>query len=390
MKTNFDQIINRKQTHSYKWDQSEKLFGDPDLLPLWVADMDFECPPAVKEAVMKRAEHGVYGYTFRPDSYYPAITSWFERRHDWKLEESWLTDSPGIVTSLSLAVELFSSPGSAVILQSPVYYPFYDVIRMNGRKVAKNPLVLKDGRYEIDFEHLEQLMKDGAKLFLLCSPHNPGGRVWEKEELARIGALCEQYGVLVVSDEIHCDLVYEGKKHIPYASISEEMAQHSLTCLAPTKTFNMPGLQSSFMVIPNPKLKRQFEMRIKTLSIHMMSYMAVDAVQAAYNEGEQWLDELLVYLKGNVDYAIAYLAEQLPQVKPMKPDGTYLLWLDCRGLDLDVPGLKDLMFKQARVAFNEGSMFGTEGEGFLRVNLACPRATLEEGLRRFCEAAKKQ
>jgi len=388
LKYDFNAIIDRRNTRSYKWDQSEKLFGDKDILPLWVADMDFEGPPAVKEAILRRAEHGVYGYSVRNDSYIESITSWFQRRHDWSIQPEWISDSPGIVTSLSLAVELFSEPGGEVILQSPVYYPFYDVIKMNGRKVAKNPLILRDGRYEMDYDQLEELMKGGAKLLLLCSPHNPGGRVWEREELLKLGELCVAHGVTVISDEIHCDLVLPGHKHIPFASLSEEIADITLTTLAATKTFNLPGLQTSFIVASNPSLKRKFDYRIKTLSLHMSHFFAQDAVQAAYNEGDEWLDELMQHLSGNVEYAIQYLAEHLPQVKVIRPDATYLLWMDCRELKLDIAGLKKLMFKEAKVAFSEGSVFGDEGEGYLRINLACPRSTLQEALERFTQAAK--
>ena len=387
MKYDFDRKVDRRNTHSYKWDQSVKLFGHEDILPLWVADMDFESPPAVREALLRRAEHGVYGYTIKSAEYVRAITEWFERRHGWKLKPEWLSDSPGIVTSLSLAVELFSEPGSSVILQSPVYYPFYDVIRMNGRQAAVNSLVNNNGRYEMNYEELERFMQEGAKLMLLCNPHNPGGRVWEREELVRLADLCVKYGVIVISDEIHCDLLLPGAKHIPFASLSEEAAQLTLTCLAATKTFNLPGLQSSFIVTSNHDIKRKFDYRIKTLSLHMSHFMAQDAVAAAYNTGDEWLDELMKYIQGNVELAINYLSEHLPAVTPMKPDGTYLLWVDCRGLGLDTSGLKKLMFEEARVAFTEGSVFGTDGQGHLRINLACPRSFLQEALERFCKAA---
>lgn len=389
MKYDFDRIIDRKGTRSYKWDQSEKLFGSSDITPLWVADMDFESLPEVKEALLKRAELGVYGYSIPSESYKTAAIGWFERRHGWSIKPEWMTDSPGIVTSLSLAVELFSEPGADVILQSPVYYPFYDVIQMNGRKVAKNPLLQQNGRYEMDYDHLEGLMQGGAKLLLLCSPHNPGGRVWEREELLKLGELCLRYGVTVISDEIHCDLALPGHKHIPFASLSEEIANITLTTLAPTKTFNLPGLQSSFIVASNPSLKRKFDHKLKTLSLHMSSYFAAEAVEAAYTHGDVWVDELVTYIAANADYALSYLTEQLPEVKPMKPEGSYLLWLDCRGLGLDIPGLKKLMFEQAKVAFSEGSVFGTEAEGYLRINMACPRSLLAEALARFAAAAKR-
>jgi cystathionine beta-lyase len=384
----FDRLIDRRNTRSYKWDQREKLFGNPDVLPLWVADMDFLSPPAVKAVLEKRAALGVYGYAIRTDSYVASIVNWFERRHGWKIDPKWITDSPSVVTSLSLAVELLSEPGSQVVLQSPVYYPFYDVIRGNGRVVARNPLILRNGRYEMDYEHLESLFRGGAKLMMLCSPHNPGGRVWEKAELFKLGELCLRYGVTVLADEIHCDLTMPGHKHTPFASLSPELADITLTCLAATKTFNLPGLQTSFVVISNPSVKKIFDTRIRTLSLHMANHFAQDAVEAAYTEGEQWLDEVRAYIAGNLSYALDVLATRLPEVKPMRPEGTYLLWVDCRGLGLDVKGLKQLMFEKANVAFSEGSVFGTEGEGWLRINLACPRSILEEALNRFCRAAK--
>jgi cystathionine beta-lyase len=384
---NFDQLNDRRNTRSYKWDQGGKLFGEPDILPLWVADMDFLAPPAIQEVLKQRAELGIYGYAIRTDSYLESIVNWFKRRHNWDIETNWITDSPSIVTSLSLAVELFSEPGGQVVIQSPVYYPFYDVIQSNGRVVAKNSLLLQNGRFEMDYEHLESLFKGGAKLLLLCSPHNPGGRVWEREELLKLGELCLQYGVIVVSDEIHCDLTFPGHPHIPFASLFPELADITITCLAATKTFNLPGLHTSFIVTSNTSLKRTIDQRLKTLSLHMAQHFAQDAVEVAYNEGAAWLDEMMVYVKGNLDYTLAYLAEHLPEVKPLYPEGTYLLWMDCRELGLDIKGLKDLMFRQAKVAFSEGSVFGTEGEGWLRINLACPRSIVEQALRQFCDAA---
>jgi cysteine-S-conjugate beta-lyase len=388
MSSQFDRIPNRKNTHSYKWDQSAKLFGNPDVLPLWVADMDFESPPAVKAAMERRAAQGIYGYTVMPDEGWEAIASWFARRHNWPLQKEWLSSVTGIVTALSLGVELFSEPGSSVILQSPVYYPFYDVIKMNGRQVADNPLLLKNGRYEMDYDHLEGLMIEGAKLLLFCSPHNPGGRVWEREELERLGVLCLKHGVTIVSDEIHADMVFPGSKHIPIASLSKELADITVTAIAPTKTFNLPGVPAAFTVVSNKEMKRKLDHRIKALSLHMTSFFTPDLLTAAYNESEAWLDELMDYLKSNMDYAIDYLKAHLPAVKPMRPESTYLLWLDCRGLGLDTAGLKDLMYRQAGVAFNEGSVYGGEGRGFLRINVACPRSTLSAALERFAAAAQ--
>ncbi|CAH0118678.1 Cystathionine beta-lyase PatB [Paenibacillus sp. CECT 9249] len=388
MKYNFDLVVNRRNTNSYKWDQTKQLFGDADILPLWVADMDFESPPAVKEALIKRAMQGTYGYTIRSSEYEAAIVNWFARRHGWSLEPAWLADVPGVVTALSLAIDLYSAPGEQVILQSPVYNPFYDVIRLNGRKIAESPLIINNGRYEMDYGHLEQLMKQGAKTMLLCSPHNPVGRVWEREELQKLSELCLKYNVLIISDEIHCDLVLPGYKHIPFASLSEEIAAQTVTATAPTKTFNLPGLQSSFVAISNRELKRRFDDRLKMLSLHSMPYFNVDAVTAAYNDGEEWLDELLVYLQGNVQFAIDYLERHLPQVKAIRPEGTYLLWVDYRNLVGSAEEIKDLMFKQAKVAFTEGSIYGETGLGYIRINYACPRSVLHEALERFCRAAQ--
>ncbi|MCR8656972.1 MalY/PatB family protein [Paenibacillus endoradicis] len=386
MTYNFDQLIDRRNTRSYKWDQVGPLFGDASILPLWVADMDFYSPPAVQKVLQQRTDIGIYGYSIKNKQYFEAITNWFERRHHWTVQPSWIVDVPSVVTTLSLSVDLYTKPGDAVVLQSPVYYPFYDVIEGNDRKVARNPLRIENGRYEMDFENLEQLFKDGAKLMLLCNPHNPGGRVWERSELEKLAKLAIQYNVIVVSDEIHCDLTFEGHPHTPFASLSEEAANITITALAATKTFNIPGLHTSFAVISNSELREVFDKRVKVLSIHMANHFAQDAVQAAYNEGEQWLDELIVYVKANLDYALEYLAEHAPIIKLLESQGTYLLWLDCRAISEDPAVLKELMYKKAKVAFNEGSTYGVEGAGWLRVNLACPRSILEQALKQFVDA----
>lgn len=383
---NFNELPDRRGSHSYKWDQRVKLFGSEDVLPLWVADMDFKCAPAIVEAVVARASHGIYGYTIKSEDYVEAITGWFRDRHGWNIDSSWLTDSPGVVPSLSIAVRTLTSPGDQVIVMSPVYNPFYDVITKNKRSIADSPLLLKNGRYEMDFDTLESLMQGGAKLLLLCSPHNPGGRVWSKEELLRLGDLCIQYDVKVVADEIHCDLVFDGNKHIPFASLSSTLADLTVTCLAPSKTFNIPGLQTSFVTIPNPGLKRLFDGEIAALSIGSVNYFGPAATIAAYTEGKPWLEAVLAYVKDNHDYTIAYLRQHLPQLTPIASEGTYLLWVDCRHLGLAPAALKRLMYHEAKIAFNEGSVYGKTGEGFLRINLACPRDVLTEALRRFTQA----
>lgn len=390
MSHDFNERTLRRGTLSYKWDQGEKLFGDPEVLPLWVADMDFKCAPAIVRAVNERAAQAIYGYTIRTEEYVQAITGWFRRRHHWDIDAAWLTDSPGVVPSLSIAVQSLTEPGDAVILQSPVYNPFYDVILKNGRKLAESPLLLKENRYEMDYDRLEELMKDGAKLLLLCSPQNPGGRVWTKEELVRLGDLCVKYDVKVVADEIHCDLVLPEHRHFPFASLSEAFAERTVTCLAPSKTFNIPGLQTSFTVISNRELKRKFDRMIEALGIGSVNFFGPSATMAAYNESEDWLDALLGYVKANQEFAVRYLDEHLPELTPVPSEGTYLLWVDCRKLSLSSAELKRLMYKEAKIAFNEGSLYGKNGEGFLRINLACPRDLLKEALDRFSSAVKNR
>jgi len=385
----FDEQFERKGTLSLKWDLAESLFGDPDVLPLWVADMDFRCPPAIIETVKQRAELGMYGYTIRTHEYLDAITSWFSRRHHWQIQPEWLTDTPGVVPALGIAIQVLSKPGDQVILQSPVYNPFYDVIRKNGRQVAQNPLLLRNGRYEMDYEHLESLMRDGAKLLLLCSPHNPGGRVWDREELERLGRLCEQYDVRIISDEIHCDLILADKKHIPFATLSETIAERTVTCLAPSKTFNMPGLNSSFTCISNPEMKRLFDEQVQTLAVGGVSFFGPPATIAAYNESEDWLEALLNYVRGNMGYAISFIKDQMPLLNPIVSEGTYLLWVDCRKLGLNTDALKQLMYQEAKIAFNEGSLYGEQGTGFLRINLACPRPLLSKALDQFKGAIER-
>jgi len=388
MAYDFDKLINRKQTRSYKWDQVEPLFGDADILPLWVADMDYPCLPEIKEALIKRAELGAYGYAIRPKSYFESIIAWYKRRHSWDIKQSWIVDVPSVVTTLSLSIDLFTHVGDKVLIQTPVYYPFYDVIKGNNREIVKNPLHLINYKYEMDFEALEDAFKSGVKLMLLCNPHNPGGRVWDKKTLEQLADLAVKYQVIVVSDEIHCDLVLEGYRYTPFASLSEEVAQLTITAIAPTKTFNIPGLHISSAIISNPELKQRFEKRVNVLSIHMANHFAQDAVEAAYNHGDDWVDELLQYVAANQHYAVSYLAKHAPIIKPMVSEGTYLLWLDCTAISTDPASLKQLMHKEAKVAFNEGSMFGEEGKGWLRVNLACPRYILEEAMQRFVKAVQ--
>ncbi len=384
---NFDRVISRKDTASYKWDQLTAMFGSEDVLPLWVADMDFPCPEPVIAAAVKRAQEGVYGYTIRTDAWSEAMIGWYKRRHQWMIEKESVLTSPSVVTSLALAVELFTEPGSGVVLQSPVYHPFYDVIGMNGRNVCKNPLVAIEGQYRMDLAQLElQFREHDAKMILLCNPHNPGGRVWSFQELRQLAQLCSRYDVVVVSDEIHCDLVFDPHQYTPFAKAAEGVPCTFMTLLAATKTFNIPGIQSSFIVAEDARIRNKLNHRMRSLSIHMHNFFAHTATIAAYEEGAEWLDQVVPYIKANIDYAISYLYNHAPILVPMTPEGTYLLWIDARKLQLSASGMKQWMYEQAKVAFNEGSMFGAEGEGFIRINCACPRSILQTALERLVRA----
>lgn len=385
----FDRVIDRRNTSSFKWDQGAALFGRADILPMWVADMDFQAPPEVVRAIEERASHGIYGYTTRTNAYYDAVIDWHRRRHNWTIDRASLSTSPGVVTTLSLLVNILTEPGDGVIIQAPVYYPFYDVIRLNGRTVVNNTLLLQDGKYVMNLEQLEQQMADGAKLMLFCSPHNPGGRVWTREELQALGELALKYRVPIVSDEIHGDLILRGHRHTPLASISEDIAMNTMTCTSPTKTFNLAGLQTSHVIISDANIRKKYNERLKALSLHMESYFGLTAVESAYRYGEPWLEQLLDYVQGNLDLLVERFSSELPECKVMEPEGTYLAWIDCRSLSPDPAKLRKLMYEEAGVAFNEGSGYGSEGAGFLRINLACPRSLFEEGITRFIRAARE-
>jgi cystathionine beta-lyase len=386
---NFDEIIDRKSTSAEKW--AEHVIGGKNVLPLWVADMDFKCPKPVVDAMVKTAEHGIFGYNERPDSYYKAIIDWNKKRNDWKIEKDWIVFSHGVVPALSFSVETFCKPGDKVIIQSPVYHPFYRVVTNNGCQVVKNPLKEKNGYYEMDFEQLEAQLKDPrVRLFFLCNPHNPVGRVWKLEELKRLGQLCIENNVLVVSDEIHSDLIFSGHKHIPFANISEEFKDNSIILTAPSKTFNIAGLQVSNIIVPNPQLRQRLAQTIQRWNVSSTNVFGIVAATAAYEEGEEWLEQLLKYLEENADYIGTFLKEELPEVKYIKPEGTYLAWLDFRAIEKDYMKLESFLQKRARVFLNQGHIFGDEGNGFVRVNFACPKSVLEEALKRIAKAVRER
>ncbi len=391
MKFNFDEVIDRRNTASVKWDLADELFRTEGILPMWVADMDFRSPPAVIEALHARAAHGVFGYTACMASYYEAVIGWMKKRHDWDIARDWIVPSPGVVPALSMLVQALTGPVDRVILQTPVYYPFMAAIEKNGREILRNPLTLGDGRYRMDFDGLEQAAADPrAKLIILCSPHNPVGRVWAPDELRRLGEICIRNGVLVISDEIHGDLMLRGKAHMPFASLGDELSAHSITCTAPSKTFNLPGLQTANIIIPDEGIRKAFSAVLERNGIMEPNAFGPAALEAAYRHGEEWLEQLLRYIEGNLEFLKKFLSEKIPRIKVIEPDATYLVWLDCRGLGLDRKALKRLIRSDAKVALDEGHIFGSpEGDGFERVNIACPRSVLEEGLLRIERAVKR-
>ncbi|MER2598297.1 MAG: MalY/PatB family protein [Caldilineales bacterium] len=395
---NFDQEINRAGTHAIKWEmvkrgeRFEPVDFDapgPRLLPLWVADMDFRCPQPVIDALTARAQHGIYGYTWPDDSYRQAVVDWLARRQGWQIERDWIVTTPGVVPALNLLMQTFVQPGQRVIVQPPVYYPFYSAISNNGADLVRNPLLLQDGRYQMDFIGLAELVRDPATVMLvLCSPHNPVGRVWQPDELRHLGELCAAHDVLVVADEIHGDLIYPGCTFTPYATLGAELAQRAVICTAPSKTFNLAGLATSNLIIPNAELRGRFQRTLTNLGLHGSNLFGVTALIAAYSQGEPWLDAVMAYIADNYRFLRTYIAAHLPQIRVIEPEGTYLVWLDCRGLGLDAAALEHLMLDQARVFLDEGYIFGPEGTGFERINIACPRSILAEALARISEAVK--
>ncbi|SEO89460.1 MalY/PatB family protein [Paenibacillus sp. OV219] len=380
MNYNFDLPIDRRNSACLKWDHLENSYGVQDAIPMWVADMDFCSPPAVIEALKCRVEHGVYGYSVRPDSYVQAVVDWLGRRHQWKIEKEWLAHSPGVLSSLSLIIHAFTKPGDKVLVQSPVYHNFYRVIKAQRREVAVNPLKLDNERYMMDFESLESNLDPQVRMMILCNPHNPVGRVWSREELTRLGEICLKHNIMVVSDEIHFDLVHSRHKHIPFASISPELARNSITCIAPSKTFNLMDQHTSSVIIPNTKWRDTYIQAMNDLSMASPDTFGVIAAEAAYRHGEEWLEQMLQYVEHNVQVVTRFLKEHVSEIKAIQSEGTFLIWLDCRGLKLSDQELEHFFVHQAKVALSAGYHFGAEGSGFMRMNVACPRSIVEQAL----------
>lgn len=387
MERDFDKVIERRNTNSVKYDFPVENGKPEDVLPLWVADMDFQVPRAVTEKLEEISRFGIFGYSSGTGAYFDAVHNWYLERFGWDIKREWMLNTPGVVFAVAMAVKGLTEPGDGVLIQQPVYYPFKRVITDNGRKPVNSPLVLEDGRYRMDLEDFEQKLRtENVKLFILCSPHNPVGRVWTEEELRAVGELCVKYGVMVLSDEIHCDFVYDGSRHRVFADLDERFADITVTCTAPSKTFNIAGLQVSNIFASNYEVRKKVYREIRNTGYGGLSIMGIAACQAAYESGAAWLEDLKAYLKGNLDYLRDFLNEKLPQVKLIEPEGTYLIWLDMRELGLSPEDQDRLMAEDAKVWLDTGTMFGEEGAGFERINIACPRTTLEEALNRMEKA----
>lgn len=381
MKYDFNEIVPRRGTNSYKWDS---MPADAEVLPLWVADMDFRTAPAITEALARRVQHGIFGYVCVPDEYYTAVTRWFERRHNWSVRKEWIIYTSGVVPAVSAVIKALTQPGDGVVIQTPVYNCFFSSIRNNGCRIISNPLKYEDGTYHIDFEDLECKTADASvKLLLLCNPHNPAGRVWMREELSRIGEICRRNHVMVISDEIHCELVFPGYVYTPFASVSEEHLQNSVTCVSPSKAFNMAGLQIANIIACDETIRQRIDRAININEVCDVNPFGVEATIAAYNEGEEWLLELLNYLKSNYDCLCEFFHTHLPHIPVTRLEGTYLVWTDCRMFNLPSDTLQSRLLEETGLWLNSGTMYGAEGEGFLRWNIACPRAMLQDALVRF-------
>ena len=382
MRYNFDKIIDRKDTNCVKYDLREKVFGNAEVFPMWVADMDFETPDFAREAVIRRAEHPVYGYHFKDEPYFEAIRGWLRRRHQWEVPVGWMSFVPGVVCGFNMAVLAFTNEGDEIIIQTPVYPPFHHAVSEHGRKLVYNKLRIGANGYEMDYELLEQQAKT-AKMLILCNPHNPVGRCWTREELLRLSDICLRNDVLVISDEIHCDLVLPGFKHTPYATLSAEAADHCIVFHAASKTFNLAGLATSTAIIPNKALRDIYVHYVEALEAHLGNIFGKVATQASMEQGDEWLGQLLEYVQGNVDYVSDFLSANLPRVKFFRPQATYMMWLDFNGYGLSEEELWRKMTQEAQLGFNRGSDFGQDGKGFFRINLACPRSTVEEAMQRL-------
>lgn len=386
MKYNFDEIINRNNTASLKWDEVNIVSNGKEVIPLWVADTDFKAPIEVIKALQKRVDHGIFGYTSISPTYNSTIREWIKKRHNWETEEEWITCTPGIVPALSFSIQTFSKEEDGILINTPIYPPFYEVPKLNNRKIIDNNLIYENNNYSIDFNDFEKKAKE-AEIFLLSNPHNPTGRVFTKEELKKLGQICLENNVLIISDEIHNDIIYSGNKHICISSLSKEIEQITITCMAPSKTFSLAGLSISVIIIPNEELRNKFNHFLDMNDLYT-NLLGKVALEAAYKYGEEYVKQLCEYLEGNRDYVIDFVNKNIPQIKPIKIEGTYLMWLDCKELKLEGEKLNDF-FVNAGVGLNLGNKYGENGNGFMRLNIGCPKSILEDGLKKIELAVKE-
>ncbi len=387
----FDKIVDRSGSGDLKHEVLAERYGRPDLLPLWVADMDFETPQFITDALRRRLDHSLFGYTITPNDFWPTVRQWIADHHQWDVQEEWMRFIPGIVKGIGMVINVFVKPDEKVIIQPPVYHPFRLTPEGNGREVVYNPLRENaDGSYSMDFDNLERVADDKCRLLILSNPHNPAGIVWDADTLRRLAAFCAARGIIVVSDEIHCDMALFGHKHTPFASVSEDAARCSITFGAPSKTFNIAGIVSSYAIVPDPELRRKFFSWLTANELDEPHLFAPIATVAAFRHGEEWRRQMLEYIEGNIMFVEKYLGERLPQIKPLRPQASFLVWLDCRALGLGHDALVDLFVNGARLALNDGEMFGKGGEGFMRMNVATPHSVLAEALDRLVSAVRER
>lgn len=389
MKYDFNEVVNRENTNCLQYDMREKYFGAEDVIPMWVADMDFKILPVIYKAIKERLDHGIFGYTFRSDSFYNAIIKWLKLRHGWAVKKEWIEFTPGVVPALNMAVLSYTRPGDKVIVQQPVYYPFFTAIRNHNRILVNNPLKLRNGRYYMDYEDLKSKIDDRVKMIILCNPHNPTGNVWTREELTELAEICLRNKILIISDEIHSDLIFDGHKHTPLSSLNKEIAKNTVTLISASKTFNLAGLSTSAVISSNDKLLQKFSKTLDHIHVAQGNIFGNIAIETAYNYGHDWLEQLLIYLQNNVNYLIKYLTDNIPQIKPVKPEATYLVWLDCKKLGMDKSQLKRFFIEKAKLGLSDGPIFGEEGTGFQRMNIACPQQKLKTALERLNKATNE-
>lgn len=384
MKYDFDTVVNRYNSNSLKYDCMKQWGVPEDVLPMWVADMDFKTAPEILEAMHKSVGNGIFGYSVPPAEYYDVVVRWFAERFSWHAKPEWIVKTPGVVFAIATAIRALSQKGDAILIQQPVYYPFRAAIEDNERLCVNNPLVLRNGRYEMDYEDMEKkIIENNVKLFILCSPHNPVGRVWSVEELGKVLDICKRHNVFIISDEIHCDFTYPGHTHTILAQLAEDYLDKMIVCTSPSKSFNLAGLQLSHIFIPNEEMRKKFQKELFVIPYDESGTLALVAGRAAYEAGGAWMDELKTYLRGNVDFVRMFLQEHLPKIKLIEPEGTYLIWLDFTEYEFSAEQLQHKMLYEAKLWLDEGTMFGEEGAGFMRVNIACPRVTIEKAMKQL-------